>query len=107
MPDNFHPLAVFVAEDIAYKSGLLFSPNFLRDDGNCWEVMDELVDCGIDGFNPIEVSAGMSVEKLRKRYPNLVLCGRIDASELMVHGTPKEVFEATKNNSSCTKRLPC
>lgn len=109
----------FVGEDIAYKNGLLFSPAWLRkeffprlkrlveayhekgikaiyhSDGRLWEVMDDLVECGIDGLNPIEVVAGMEIARLRKEYPGLVLIGGIDISHLLPFGTPKEVRRAT------------
>ncbi|HHY46864.1 MAG TPA: hypothetical protein GX506_06140 [Firmicutes bacterium] len=109
----------FVGEDIAYKGGLLFSPSWLRreffprlkrlvaayhergirviyhSDGRLWEVMDDLVDCGIDGLNPIEVVAGMEIKRLRREYPGLVLIGGIDISQLLAFGTPEEVKKAT------------
>jgi uroporphyrinogen-III decarboxylase len=122
VPDDFRPLAVFVGDDIAYKNGLIFSPGFLKEnfiphlrkvvdayhaigakvlfhtDGNAWEIMDDLVDAGIDGFNPIETVSGMCVRDLRKRYPRLVLCGGVDVSHLMAFGTPDECYAATMEN---------
>jgi uroporphyrinogen decarboxylase len=59
-----------------------------HSDGNLWDIMDDLVDCGIDALNPIESFAGMDIEKLRKRYPKLVLIGGIDCSELLPFGSP-------------------
>jgi len=112
LPDNLYTPAVFVGEDIAYKNGLIISPKLLREefmprlkkivevyhgkglkvifhsDGNLWDIMDDLVDCGIDALNPIESFAGMDIEKLRKRYPKLVLIGGIDCSELLPFGSP-------------------
>lgn len=108
------PLAL-TYDDIAYKSAPLFSPAWLRrmwvprlkrlvdawhardvicifhSDGNLWTVMDDLVGAGIDGLNPLEVLAGMTVRKVRERYPQLVLTGGIDVSQLLVYGTPDEV----------------
>lgn len=102
-------------DDIAYKNGLLFSPRWLRklwvprlrrlveawhardticlfhSDGNLWAIMDDLVEAGIDGLNPLEVLAGMSVEAVRERYPALFLTGGIDVSQLLPFGTPGEV----------------
>ncbi|MGC9348745.1 MAG: uroporphyrinogen decarboxylase family protein [Anaerolineae bacterium] len=102
-------------DDIAYKSGLLFSPRWLRrlwvprlerlvaawhardticlfhSDGNLWSILDDLVGAGIDGLNPLEVLAGMSVAAVRERYPELFLTGGIDVSQLLPYGTPEEV----------------
>lgn len=108
------PLAL-TYDDIAYKTATLFSPAWLRahwlpglkrlveawhnrdvycifhSDGNLWSVLDDLVSAGIDGLNPLEVLAGMTVEAVRARYPNLVLTGGIDVSDLLVFGSPQDV----------------
>ena len=102
-------------DDIAYKTGPIFDPAWLRklwlprlkrltdawhergvyclfhSDGNLWMLLDDLVAGGIDGLNPLEVMAGMSVKKARKRYPKLFLTGGIDVSHLLTQGTPEEV----------------
>jgi hypothetical protein len=102
-------------DDIAYKTGPLFSPSWLRrawlpglkrlvgawhdrdvvclfhSDGNLWAVLDDLVAAGIDGLNPLEVLAGMTVKEVRQRYPGLFLTGGIDVSQLLPLGTPEEV----------------
>ncbi len=104
--------------DIAHKTGTMFSPEWLREhwipklkrlndiwhdrgclclfhsDGNLWDVMDDLVAAGIDGLNPIEVLAGMTVGEVRRRHPNLFLAGGIDVSQLLALGTPDEVRAA-------------
>ena len=110
--------AVFIGEDIAFKSGPMFSPRWLRahyfphlkrvvsafharckkvvfhSDGNLNPVMDDLVAAGIDGLNPIEVQAGMDLADLHKRYPALIYFGGIDVSHLLPFGKPQEVQDA-------------
>jgi hypothetical protein len=54
-------------------------------------VLDDLVAAGIDGLNPLEVLAGMTVREVRQRYPRLFLTGGIDVSQLLPLGTPDEV----------------
>lgn len=107
---------VLTYDDIAYKGKLLISPRWLRrywlprlnvlvnawhqrdilclfhSDGNLWEIMDDLVAAGIDGLNPLEVLAGMSVKAVRRKYPRLFLTGGIDVSQLLPFGTPDEVI---------------
>ena len=111
---------VLTYDDIAYKAGLLYSPDWLRkhwlprlrrlndawhsrdtvclfhSDGNLWQIMDDLVAAGIDGLNPLEVAAGMSVQEARRRYPKLFLAGGIDVSQLLVFGSPEEVRAACR-----------
>ena len=104
-------------DDLAHKTGLLFSPAWLRrlwlprlrrlvdawhtrdtfclfhSDGNLWGFMDDLVAAGIDGLNPLEVTAGMTAQEVRRRYPTLFLAGGIDVSQLLVNGSPDQVRE--------------
>jgi uroporphyrinogen decarboxylase len=109
---------VFYGVDLAYKTGPLFSPSFLRgqlfprmervinaykdlgirvmyhSDGNLWPILDDLVALGIDALNPIEVLAGMDLGELRKRYPDLVFIGGIDCSQLLPFATPQDISNA-------------
>jgi len=113
---------VLTYDDIAYKNATLFSPAWLREhwlprlkrlvdawhardtyclfhsDGNLWPVLDDLVAAGIDGLNPLEVLAGMTVGEVRARYPDLFLTGGVDVSQLLPLGTPEEVREACRQN---------
>ncbi|NLV74668.1 MAG: hypothetical protein GXY52_08300 [Chloroflexi bacterium] len=117
---------VLTYDDIAYKTSTHTSPDWLRrvwvprlarlnaawhergakcifhSDGNLWAVMDDLVAAGIDGINPIEVQAGMTVPELRARYPQLVLTSGIDVSALLPFGTPDEVRQAVTENIRAT-----
>ena len=112
--------------DIAYKTATILAPRWLRQhwlprltqlvaawhehgakciyhsDGNLWSMMDDLVAAGIDGLNPIEVAAGMTVKALRERYPRLCLTGGVDVSQLLPLGTPQEVREACRANIAAT-----
>lgn len=107
-------------DDIAYKNATIFSPDWLRahwvprlkrlveawhardtvclyhSDGNLWPILDDLVAAGIDGLNPLEVLAGMSVGEVRQRYPHLFLTGGIDVSQLLPFGSPDEVRAACR-----------
>ncbi len=111
---------VLTYDDIAYKTATIFSPRWLRrywiprlkklndawherdtcclfhSDGNLMPVLDDLVAAGIDGLNPLEVLAGMSVGKVRQKYPKLFLTGGIDVSQLLSFGTPDEVRAACR-----------
>jgi hypothetical protein len=103
---------VFYGVDLAYQSGPMFSPKFLRtqvfprmelvmdayhqkgirvlyhSDGNLWTILDDLVALGIDGLNPIA--------ELRKRYPQLVLVGGIDCSQLLHFASPEQVAKTVR-----------
>ena len=108
--------ALLVSDDIAFKGGLIFPPQFLREqlfprlkriyeplkdaeimcfyhsDGNLEKILPELVnEVKIDGLNPIERLAGMDPVKIREAFPQLLLSGGIDTSQLLPFGHSREV----------------
>ena len=113
--------------DIAFKTNLIFSPSFLRktylpgyarlcdaahragrkvlfhSDGDLTDILDDLVDAGIDLLHPIEPIAGMDPETIHKRYPELILCGTIDVSQLLPFGTPQQIADQVKRNIEVTE----
>ncbi|MCC7263914.1 MAG: hypothetical protein IT369_15485 [Candidatus Latescibacteria bacterium] len=116
-----HGIALgFLGDDIAFKSGPLLSPAWMRQhyfprlarviaawhgqgikvlfhsDGNLHPILDDLVDAGIDGLNPIEVLAGMDIVAIHRRHPQLFMAGGIDVSQLLPFGSPQEVRDAVK-----------
>ena len=113
--DHIDAPAYQVSCDIGFKTGTFFSPDFLRreafprlkrelepikqagmkvifhSDGNLMEVLDDLVDVGIDALNPVESTAGMDLGAIKKRYgKNLAFVGNVDAN-IATNGTPDDV----------------
>ena len=112
--------AIFLADDIAFKSGTLLRPAWFEDhyfarlarvceayhrkgirvlfhsDGRLYRILDGLVEAGIDGLNPIEILAGMEVGEIHRRWPKLFLAGGIDVSDLLPFGTPDQVRQAVR-----------
>lgn len=125
LPDTV--LGVSEACDMAYKTGLIFSPSFLRDtfipgytrlcnaahkrghkvlfhsDGDLMEILDDLVEAGIDLMHPVEPLAGMDPGEIHRRYPDLILCGTIDVSQLLPFGTPQQVADQVTRNIEATE----
>ncbi len=111
----------FIGDDIAYKERLMFSPAYLRttcipmiarmceplrragikpifhSDGNVSLILDDLVEAGIAGLNPIEPIAGMDIGQIKQRYGRrLILVGNVDCSHVLPLGSPQEVIAATR-----------
>jgi methanogenic corrinoid protein MtbC1 len=107
--------AVLNPDDIAFNTGLLVHPKYLRkyvfpwyrkmgricrekgigfilhSDGDCTEVMDDLIDCGFHGFNPIQPNA-MDIVEVKKRWgKKLCLIGNINLDSTLTRGTPEDV----------------
>ena len=83
---------VYIWGDIAYDHGMFFSPKYWRDVykpqlkricdavhaaglktiyhgcGNASEVFDDMVEAGVDAYNPLEAKAGLDVVELKRRY---------------------------------------
>ncbi|NLX04740.1 MAG: hypothetical protein GXY33_06325 [Phycisphaerae bacterium] len=107
-------------EDVAYKTALMVSPGVLRDhffprfkqviaplkqagikviwhsDGNILPVLDDAVDCGIDGIDPLERTAGMDIKAIREKYGRkLILVGNVD-SQVLTFGNEEQVRMAVR-----------
>ncbi|MGD8237936.1 MAG: uroporphyrinogen decarboxylase family protein, partial [Armatimonadota bacterium] len=117
---NLGPL-FFVGDDIAYKGRTMLSPAMMRQlffpylkrlceplvqagikvvfhtDGYVMDIVDDLLDCGIAGLNPLEPLAGNDIAALKKRYGrNLILVGGMDCSQLLPLGSVADVRQGTK-----------
>ena len=114
------PFGIFYADDMAYKSGPLINPSFFNkgyykglkklvdaihgrgmyvmfhSDGCLYQMLDGLIDTGIDFLNPIEIMAGMDIKKIHDRYPKIVMAGGIDVSELLPYGKPEDIKRAVR-----------
>jgi uroporphyrinogen decarboxylase len=112
---------LWYSDDIAYASGLMVSPKVLQmyffpwlkrigdlarrsgkpliyhTDGLLYDVMDEIIACGVDALHPIEPKA-MELAEVKKRYGDrLCLIGHVDV-DLLARGTPEEVRQQVKRN---------
>ncbi len=66
---------------------------FFHTDGDVFDLVDDLVEIGVDILNPIQATGRMGdFAALKKRHgPNVVLCGAIDTQRILPRGTPDEV----------------
>lgn len=62
------------------------------------DVIPDLVELGVDAIHPIQALAtGMNAEGLQRDFHDRVsFCGGVDAQDLLVNGTPREVTEAVQ-----------
>ncbi len=70
----------------------LGKPVIMHNDGRIWDVLDDLVETGINGFHPVERAAGMDLAKVKARYAGrLCPIGNVDNKYTMCTGTPEEI----------------
>jgi uroporphyrinogen decarboxylase len=106
--------ALWFSDDLAYRTGFLVSPAIYRrhlfpwlkqigdlcrkanlpflfhSDGVLWEVLDDLIGCGICALHPIEPAA-MDIREVKRRYGDrLCLIGNVEVDTLS-RGTPGQV----------------
>ena len=51
---------------------------FVDTDGDCMGIIDLFIESGCNAMYPFEVHAGMDVLEVRKKFPELAVCGGID-----------------------------
>jgi uroporphyrinogen decarboxylase len=120
LPPDHGIEAVFCGDDIAFKTGPFLRPAWFAEhyydrtarvcsayhargikvlfhsDGNLNVILDGLVEAGIDGLNPIETLAGMDVDDIHRRHPDLFMAGAIDVSQLLPLDSPQAVYDTVR-----------
>lgn len=114
--------AILIADDIAFNSGLLLPPRImeqvaypfykrmiteikaykdvpviLHTDGYIYDALEKIVECGFDGLQSIQPSAGMDIGKVKQLVGDkLCLIGNVDLNYLLPFGTSEEVSAEVK-----------
>ncbi len=122
--DSFAPTRLakvaLISESIAFNTGLIWPPEFLRDDvfprvkrcidrykqhgyfviwhsdGNKWPVIPDILAMGVDSINPCEPLATMEVKKFRTLFPDAVIGSMVDCQNLLAFGSQEDVARATR-----------
>jgi uroporphyrinogen decarboxylase len=65
----------------------------LHSDGAISPLIDDMIEAGIEGINPVQVSAkGMDSKQLKERFgKKLIFWGGIDTQSVLPFGTPEDV----------------
>lgn len=112
---------IVLGDDYAHNQGPLMSPALFREfilprlkqmvdviheegalvvkhtDGNIMKIIDDIVDTGIDGLNPLEPVPGMDLGEIKKKYGRRVsLWGNIDCGDLLPYGNRQQVIDAVR-----------
>ena len=108
-------------DDLAYKSGPMVNPKLLKElyedsyrrfvetahalgmktmihsCGNITELLPWIADCGFDGVNPLEPSAGVDLAAAKQSVGDRIcLMGNIDVTHILVDADKDEVFEEVR-----------
>lgn len=111
--------AVLIGNDMGSQRGLMISPEQVREFvipgtkrlieqaksyglkviyhscGSIEPVIDDLIEAGVDVVHPIQALAkDMDVPHLKEKFGGrATFCGGVDAQDLLVHGTPQDVYD--------------
>jgi uroporphyrinogen decarboxylase len=113
-----------IGDDLGMQTGLMISPDmyrqilkpihadfisfiktrtnakiFFHSDGDIFDLIEDMVEIGVDILNPIQTSAGRMADlsALKQRYgEEIVFCGAIDTHRILPHGTPEEVKQEVR-----------
>ncbi len=113
--------AILVCDDFGYKSGTLISPTHFRElvlplfaeevqvirrlgkpvllhcCGNVNAILDDLAESGINGYNPLQRTAGMDLGRVKAAYGRRIsLSGNVDSSVTLPFGTREDVEQETR-----------
>jgi uroporphyrinogen decarboxylase len=87
------------AELIAFAKERADLRVFFHSDGDIVDVIDDLIEIGVDILNPVQTSAGKMADlpALKARYGDrLTFCGAVDTHHVLPQGTPAEVDAEVK-----------
>ncbi|MFX0072052.1 MAG: uroporphyrinogen decarboxylase family protein [Candidatus Hermodarchaeota archaeon] len=69
----------------------------LHTDGQITPLLDFVVNCGFDGLQSLEPTAGVDLALVKKKVGDKIcLMGNIDVSHILVDATKEEVYDAVK-----------
>jgi uroporphyrinogen decarboxylase len=89
-----HLLKPIHADFIAFIRSRTKAKIFFHTDGDVFDLVDDLVEIGVDILNPVQTSAGRmaNLPELKRRFGSrLSFCGAIDTHRILPSGTPAEV----------------
>jgi uroporphyrinogen decarboxylase len=72
-------------------------PVIMHNDGQIWDMLDEIVATGINGLHPVEKAAGMDLKVVKEKYTGKICpIGNVNNKTTMADGTPEEVMAEVK-----------
>ncbi len=82
------------ADYIAFIKSRTKAKVFFHTDGDVFDLLDDLVEIGVDILNPVQSGSGKlgNLAEVKRRYGSrLAFCGAIDTQHVLPNGTPEEV----------------
>jgi uroporphyrinogen decarboxylase len=95
-PDHFREFFLKPFEKLVSGLKSYGVPVIMHNDGNLWEILDDLVGTGIDAYHPVEKAASMDLVTVKQKYGGRICpIGNVNNKTTMVSGTPEDVKKET------------
>ena len=89
MAEFYFPLLKWQVQELKKSLGV---PVVLHSDGDLTEVMELIIDTGVDAIMALQPFCGMDIKQLKREYgERITLWGNINISDLLIFGTPDEI----------------
>ncbi|MDA1258124.1 MAG: hypothetical protein O3C10_09840, partial [Chloroflexi bacterium] len=74
----------------------------MHSDGSIYEILGDIIDCGVDVINPVQTNAdGMDPGRLKAEFGNDVcFWGGIDTQRVLPFGSPEEVAQEVRDSAA-------
>jgi len=95
-PEQFREFFILPFEKLVGGLKAFGVPVIMHNDGNLWEILDDLVNTGIDAYHPVEKAATMDLATVKQKYKGRICpIGNVNNKTTMVTGTPEDVIKET------------
>jgi uroporphyrinogen decarboxylase len=97
-PGHYHELALPHLRRLLSAIRDMGKPIVFHSDGNVLPFLEDLIDAGITGLNPIERTSGMDLGEMKARFGDRIcLLGNVDNKTILTDGSPQQVEEDVKS----------
>lgn len=91
-PDDFRTFFIPYLKRLVQGIKALGVPVIMHNDGHIWDILDDVVDCGINAIHPLERAAGMDLKIVKERYKGKVVpMGNVNNKVTMASSNPEDV----------------
>jgi uroporphyrinogen decarboxylase len=95
-PEHFREFFIQPFQKLVTGIKSLGVPVIMHNDGKIWDMLDDLVNTGIDGYHPVEKAAAMDLAIVKQKYFGKICpFGNVNNKTTMVTGSPTDVIKET------------
>lgn len=95
-PEHFREFFIRPFQKLVVGLKSLGVPVIMHNDGKIWDILDDLVNTGIDGYHPVEKAATMDLSVVKQQYIGRICpIGNVNNKITMVTGIPEDVIKET------------